>query len=57
MPTDHEQPLSGDEIARDLRSKALQASRLPDSHKAKVHAEIDDLLYDWELAQVGEVTC
>ena len=38
-------------ITSDLHTKALQASRLPDSHKDKVHAEINNLLYDWELAQ------
>lgn len=58
---EHEQPLSGDTIAHDLRSKALQASRLPDSHLDKIHGEIDDLLYDWEiLAATGgipEVPC
>lgn len=56
MPEEHEQPLPGDTIARDLRSLARQASRLPDSHKDRVHHQIDDLLYAWELAQL-EVTC
>ena len=51
MPDEHEQNKTGDMIAHDLCTKALQASRLPDSHKDKVHAEIDDLLYDWEMAQ------
>ncbi len=40
------------EITHDLTVKALQASRLPDSHLAKVHAEINDLIDKWELAAI-----
>lgn len=39
-----------EQIIHDLRSKARQASRLPDTHKTKVHGEIDELLYDWQFA-------
>lgn len=48
---DQAQNQPGDQIARDLRTKALQASRLPDSHKGKVHGEIDALIDLWELNQ------
>lgn len=46
------------EIDYELRAKARQASRLPDTHISKVHAEIDDLLTEREFVLgLAEVPC
>jgi hypothetical protein len=44
-----------DEIISELRTKAWEASRKPDAHKAEIHNKINALLDAWELHKIAEL--